>query len=47
MKKKVALLITYNTEEATKKGIIHVIAECVGGIEEIEEVKLATVMNDG
>lgn len=40
MKRKVLLLITYDTYSATKQGIINVVSECSGAIEGVEEIKV-------
>ena len=37
MIKKVVLVIKYDTDEATKQGIINVVGECSGAIREVEE----------
>lgn len=39
MKKKVNLRIEYDTDEATKLGIINIISECSGAIISVEELK--------
>jgi hypothetical protein len=39
MNRSVILKITYDTDEATKQGIINVVAECSGAIRKVEEIK--------
>jgi hypothetical protein len=39
MNRSILLKITYDTEDATKQGIINVVAECSGAIVDVEEVK--------
>ena len=38
MERSVILKITYDTTEATKQGIINVVAECSGAIRGVKEV---------
>ena len=39
MKRKVILRIVYETDEATKQGIINVICDTISAVRSIEEVK--------
>ena len=38
MIRSVVVKIYYDTDEATKRGILHVVSECSGAIVEVEEV---------
>lgn len=44
MNRSVTLKITYDTNEATKKGIINVVWGCSGAIRKVEEIKQAKAL---